>query len=357
MVDAQRAMLDELMGKERNVPLTERTGRALKYSDAEICKYELAGLCPYGLFRNTKSDLGPCKYEMHEDDLQFEPVMQQWQQLSEQEQERCGYVSQLHGLLVQLVKDMDRKIERQKERANKDSEPRSLSEKEKEQLAAIKAKEKEATEKAEKLAEDADVDGSQMFAQQAEAFSRQHDALQKQFQLPERTMSVCEVCGVFINSTDNDQRRADHLAGKQYLGWKAIREKLTELDAARKQLPPPPTHPGPSANGREAERDDRRSRDQRRGSEHEHERQHGHRDRERDRERDRDRRGHDRTGREYGRHADHRGSDRERERQHDQRRRSDSHHRAEHGHNGDVHHGSRRHDHADTGRDYKRRRD
>lgn len=72
----------------------------------------------------------------------------------------------------------------------------------------LQAKEKEATEKAEKLAEDADVDGSQMFAQQAEAFSRQHDALQKQFQLPERTMSVCEVCGVFINSTDNDQRRA-----------------------------------------------------------------------------------------------------------------------------------------------------
>lgn len=46
------------MGRERNVPLTERTGRALKFSDPEICKYALAGLCPYGLFRNTKSDLG-----------------------------------------------------------------------------------------------------------------------------------------------------------------------------------------------------------------------------------------------------------------------------------------------------------
>ena len=57
-MDAQRAMLDELMGKERNVPLTERTGRALKFSDPEICKYNLAGLCPYGLFRNTRSDLG-----------------------------------------------------------------------------------------------------------------------------------------------------------------------------------------------------------------------------------------------------------------------------------------------------------
>ena len=76
------------------------------------------------------------------------------------------------------------------------------------QAPHAQARQKEASEKAERLAEEADVDGSQMFAQQAEAFARQHDALHKQFQQPERTMSVCEVCGVFINSTDNDQRRA-----------------------------------------------------------------------------------------------------------------------------------------------------
>ena len=45
-------------GKERNVPLDKRTGRGLKFSDHEVCKYALEGLCPYGLFRNTKSDLG-----------------------------------------------------------------------------------------------------------------------------------------------------------------------------------------------------------------------------------------------------------------------------------------------------------
>lgn len=63
MVDATRALLDELMGKERNVPLDLRTGQSLKFSDPEVCKYALAGLCPYGLFKNTKSDLGafpPC---------------------------------------------------------------------------------------------------------------------------------------------------------------------------------------------------------------------------------------------------------------------------------------------------------
>ena len=58
MVDVFRSMLDELMGKERNVPLTERTGRGLRFEDPDVCKHQLAGLCPFQLFKNTKSDLG-----------------------------------------------------------------------------------------------------------------------------------------------------------------------------------------------------------------------------------------------------------------------------------------------------------
>ena len=58
MADAMRAMLDELMGKERNVPLDQRKGTDIRFNDPEVCKYALAGLCPYGLFKNTKSDLG-----------------------------------------------------------------------------------------------------------------------------------------------------------------------------------------------------------------------------------------------------------------------------------------------------------
>ncbi|KAK9786671.1 hypothetical protein WJX73_003841 [Symbiochloris irregularis] len=316
-MDAQRAMLDELMGKERNVPLTERTGRALKFSDPEICKYNLAGLCPYGLFRNTRSDLGPCKYEMHDDDLQYEPVLEQWQQLTDHERERYGYEQELHSVLVQLVKEMDRKIERQKERANKEAEPRKLAEKEREQLDAIKARQKEASEKSERLAEDADVDGSEMFAKQAEAFARQHDNLCKQFMQPERTMTVCEVCGVFINSTDNDQRRADHLAGKQYLGWLAIREKLTELNEKRKALPPPPPAGLTSrpSSGRPSDADDRRRRDR----DPEPDRHRRDSDRHRDRDRERDYRDRDRD-RDRDRHRD---RDRERSHTSDGRRRSE----------------------------------
>jgi hypothetical protein len=57
-MDAQRALLDELMGAERNVPLAQRSNRQLHFTDPGVCKLELAGVCPNQLFTNTRSDLG-----------------------------------------------------------------------------------------------------------------------------------------------------------------------------------------------------------------------------------------------------------------------------------------------------------
>jgi len=42
-------------------------------------------------------------------------------------------------------------------------------------------------------------------------------------------MVVCEVSGNFMSSRDADERIAAHYAGKQYIGWKIVREKLNEL--------------------------------------------------------------------------------------------------------------------------------
>lgn len=58
MVDAMRAMLDELMGKERDAPLAERSNRKIVFSDKDVCKYDLVSVCPHQLFTNTRSDLG-----------------------------------------------------------------------------------------------------------------------------------------------------------------------------------------------------------------------------------------------------------------------------------------------------------
>ena len=40
---------------------------------------------------------------------------------------------------------------------------------------------------------------------------------------------VCEVSGNFMSSRDADERIAAHYAGKQYVGWKLVRDKFKEL--------------------------------------------------------------------------------------------------------------------------------
>lgn len=35
-------------GKERNVPLQERSNKRIGYEDPVVCKYDLAGICPHG---------------------------------------------------------------------------------------------------------------------------------------------------------------------------------------------------------------------------------------------------------------------------------------------------------------------
>ncbi len=82
----------------------------------------------------------------------------------------------------------------------------------------LQGQEVDAMHRSQAMAEAGDVDGSMVCAQQAETYKKQHDTLQTQLTAPERVMTVCEVCGVFINSTDNDQRRQ-------------VRKPMTEVSA------------------------------------------------------------------------------------------------------------------------------
>jgi hypothetical protein len=71
------------------------------------------------------------------------------------------------------------------------------------------------TERSEKLAEQGDVDASMAAVQQAERLRGDADRLATRYSQPDRFMLVCEVCGLFIQSTDNEARRRDHIEGKQ----------------------------------------------------------------------------------------------------------------------------------------------
>ncbi|MCI09571.1 luc7-like protein 3-like [Trifolium medium] len=58
-MDAQRALLDELMGSARNLTEEERRGyKEVSWDDKEVCGFYMVRFCPHDLFVNTRSDLG-----------------------------------------------------------------------------------------------------------------------------------------------------------------------------------------------------------------------------------------------------------------------------------------------------------
>lgn len=56
-LDAQRELLDSLMGMNRN---NDKKYQNLDYRDDRVCKFFLTGMCPHEMFVNTKMDEGPC---------------------------------------------------------------------------------------------------------------------------------------------------------------------------------------------------------------------------------------------------------------------------------------------------------
>lgn len=65
----------------------------------------------------------------------------------------------------------------------------------------------ELLENSEKLAENGDIDASLALAKQLELTRDEYATMLKKATERDRTMTVCEVCGVFMTSTDSEARR------------------------------------------------------------------------------------------------------------------------------------------------------
>jgi hypothetical protein len=71
-----RALVDELLGINRNnsegVSFTDTEVRYINEELTKVCKFFLVRFCPYQVFSNTKSDLGPCSKKHHEEYIRKE---------------------------------------------------------------------------------------------------------------------------------------------------------------------------------------------------------------------------------------------------------------------------------------------
>jgi len=244
MTADMRLMLDELMGRDRNLSLVEKEKQMEHWSDESVCKYFLVKFCPHDLFTNTKADLGPCKFTTHDVKIrETYTTSQRWKTM--------GYEDSFLRFLESIVDDMERKIKRQHERLEHDerymkAEQQKADETRNNRLETLN---KEIDEMLEKMAEAGsvgNVDEAQEMMKQVETMrqeretlkaTRNEDPQKKVFLVKQNVpfinemkhMEVCPVCGAFLVVNDTQTRVDAHLSGKQHVGYALIREAIKEL--------------------------------------------------------------------------------------------------------------------------------
>ncbi|XP_060592256.1 luc7-like protein 3 isoform X2 [Ruditapes philippinarum] len=344
--NALAAMLDELMGRDRNLAPTEKRSEP-KWDDPEVCRYYLVDFCPHELFTNTRADLGQCE-KIHDDHLRKEYK-------KSSRVGRLGYEEDFLRYLQTLINDVEKRIRRGHQRlalnsmqGNLNGNPASQKE---EKVKMLTERINELVQKAEELGCEGKVEEAQGIMKLCDQLNEERTQLQNNptpdpYNEPLKAMEVCTVCGALLVVGDAQQRVDEHIMGKQHSGYARIRayvegkrmktkEEEEEKEAKLKQ------EREEREKEREKEREERRKKDEERKKERE--------EREKERER-RKKRSRSRSKSRRSRSRDRKKRSRSRSRH---RRRSRSRSR-------DRHHKSRRHrsrsrDRSSRSEDKKRR--
>jgi len=310
-MDLMREQLDELMGKQRNVPVSDRFKRKEHFSDPDVCKYFLVSFCPHDLFPNTKCDLGRC-VKRHDD---F------YKKMFESDPERAQYEKQYINDMIRLIEDLiasvDVKIKKGRDKFDtviETDKPKELVER----MEQIDEEIKTLLEKVEQLGEEGKIEESEEVTAQVEMLRRKKEELSNlgdaSLGIPTKSMKICEICGAMQAISEADRRSQTHLEGKLHTGFALLRKELEILKRkkdelrheARREVEKKRGDDRPRrSNSRDRRRSNSRDRRRRSGSRDRRRRDDHRRDRRRSRSRDRsrERRDRDRRRREKSRRS------------------------------------------------------
>eukprot|EP01083_Nonionella_stella_P308944 1092261_1 len=235
-MDAQRALLDQLMGVDRNLTEDETPTRKLRWDDEEVCQYYIAGFCPNELFLNTKSDLGPCELQH---DLALRQVYE-----AESPSIKRGVRSRFERFLQSMVDDLDRKIELGRRRIDLANENDPNNPENEKRIDNLNSRIDETLDKIEKLGEKGDIDEAKELMDEVNNMKEEKAKLMVQQPVnlmlngrldpnSDKRMVVCDICGAFLVQNEAESRVKDHLNGKQHTGFAKIRDAIKAMERAR----------------------------------------------------------------------------------------------------------------------------
>jgi hypothetical protein len=250
-----------------------------------------------------------------------EKMREEWNKLPQSEKDKFGYERDLMDFLGRLVSDVDRKVNRgiarieNERRQARETQKRLLEKLEPEDrlnLKRILTKCEELDEKAVRLEsivresesnndDDKEKALDELYAVMSEITKLKKDqtAIEKKLGVGitlmgtsstlasgTNKMILCRISGNFLSNVSSSHRLLSHFRGKQFKGWKLIREKYFELQQKR----PPRGIPGYGPKRSDDDNDDerrRRSRDDRHDGRYSRDRDYSRRRRSRSRSRER----------------------------------------------------------------------
>eukprot|EP01132_Coremiostelium_polycephalum_P002785 gene2785-3460_t len=229
-MDAIRAQLDEFLGKDRDLLPKDRVKTENHFTDPDICKYYLCGLCPNELFTNANiRDLGPCS-KLHD-----ENCVRQYNNYKDKDQ--YDYEREWVRVMEILISDNDKKIKRNKERVTQNPNQTGPIEDEPEnkeflgKITELDTKIENYLKQAEELGEEGQITEAQNLMDEVEKLKTEKAELQRineENAEDKKKMSVCDICGALLFIGDKEKRSISHLEGKKHIGFQKIRSVMEE---------------------------------------------------------------------------------------------------------------------------------
>jgi hypothetical protein len=224
-----KALLDQLMGKDRNAPTFK--GITEQWKDPAVCKAYLVGFCPYEILINTKISLGTCR-ATHSD-----VALAQFETSNDPQKQSLTRKYELDLLthLERIVDNVDTRVRKQQDRIriHNSAELRFPPEKQKE-IDELNLQISVAMKQVEKLAEQGLFeDSTSLMGKVDELNSRTSDLRKEAEGRYFKHETVCMLCGAVTtynaSGEDKDELINDHLGGRQHIGMEHVRMRIIEI--------------------------------------------------------------------------------------------------------------------------------
>jgi len=232
--DAQRALLDALLGEERDKPPEEHVG-PVHFSHPSVDKHLLVGCSPRELLKGTRFAPTAPPQTLNPPNATH---LREWNALSREEKNEYGYEYELLQVLRRLVRDCDQRIHTLEARLAREEQDKTIDALSRDAQIIMNSEEQfqslQNRVKAQAMA--GNLADALRVAQDLRALDESRNAALMASVTPPKQV-VCKVSGNLMALIDTDERVLAHYEGRAFYGWGVIRKKVVELE--RLNLPAP----------------------------------------------------------------------------------------------------------------------